>query len=280
MAVPTPATGRDIIQELIRNLREGLEPLQYSILPPTVFRVYLHADDLARLGGILPRIVDEARRALDTEVAALNKESLAQKLHVAPKSEAKVEAPPSGWTVQFLENTEDETHPGDIVVDSELALPSKQDYGTGAMTKRIATSRLRGETRSSQRYEAAPATGGETYATIEYEDQGGRQTYRVMKDQVVIGRGGREYWTDVTLNTLPDVSREHIRLRRDPATGKFYLKDLSRLGTTIDGQKAPSSIEYAGGEKRDKNVEVELPASAEIGLADVVVLTFRQAADS
>ena len=89
MPVSTPATGRDIIQEIIRNLREGLEPLQYSILAPAVYRVYLHGDDLARLRGILPRIVDEARRALDTEVAALNKESLAQKLHVAAKSEAK-----------------------------------------------------------------------------------------------------------------------------------------------------------------------------------------------
>src|SRR5689334_1365320 len=107
MPVQTPATGRDIIQELVRNLREGLEPLQYSILPPTVYRVYLHPDDLARLRGILPRITDEAQRALDHEITALNKESLAQKLHVAPKAEAKVEAPPSGWTVQFLENTDD-----------------------------------------------------------------------------------------------------------------------------------------------------------------------------
>src|SRR6478736_3523099 len=104
MPAQTPATGREIIQELIRNLREGLEPLQYSILPPTVFRVYLHGDDLARLRGILPRIVDEARRALDTEIAALNKESLAQRLRMAPKSEAKVEPPTSGWTVEFLEN--------------------------------------------------------------------------------------------------------------------------------------------------------------------------------
>src|SRR5215467_15886093 len=101
MPAQTPATGRDIIQELIRNLREGLEPLQYSILAPAVFRVYLHADDLARLRGILPRITEEAQRALDSEIAALNKQSLAQKLHVAPKSEAKVEPPPSGWTLQF-----------------------------------------------------------------------------------------------------------------------------------------------------------------------------------
>jgi len=274
MAAQSPATGRDIIQELVRNLREGLEPLQYSILPPTVYRVYLHPDDLARLRGILPRITDEARRALDSELAALNKESLAQKLRVAPKSEAKVEAPPSGWTVQFLENTDDDTQSGDIVVDSELALPGKPDYGTGGMTKRIATSKLRGETKSTQRYDEAPAPGAEALAVIEYEDQTGRQTYRVTKDQIVIGRGGREYWTDLTLNTLPDVSREHIRLRRDPATGKFYLKDLSRLGTTIDGKKVPSSIEYTVGEKRDKNLEVELPASAEIGLADVLTLRF------
>jgi pSer/pThr/pTyr-binding forkhead associated (FHA) protein len=81
------------------------------------------------------------------------------------------------------------------------------------------------------------------------------------------------------LDTLPDVSREHFRLRRDPATGKFFLKDLSRLGTTINGQKAPSSIEFAGGERRDRNVEAEVPASARIGLADVLFLEFRSASN-
>ena len=75
---------------------------------------------------------------------------------------------------------------------------------------------------------------------------------------------------------MPDVSREHIRLRRDPATGKFYLKDLSRLGTTIDGQKAPSSIEFAGGEKRDKNLEVELPARRRSAWRTCVMLKFRR----
>jgi hypothetical protein len=276
----TPATGRDVIQEILRNLREGLEPLQYSILPPSVFRVYLHADDLARLRGILPRIAAEARRALDQEVEALNRASLAQKLRVARKPEAKVETPAGGWTVEILENSEEETQPGDIVVDSELALPAKPDYGTGAMTKRIATSRMRGETKTSQRYEeAAPGPDTAVHATIEYEDKNGRQTYRMTKDQIVIGRGGRDYWTDLTLDTLPDVSREHIRLRRDPASGKFFLKDLSRLGTTIDGQKVPSSIEFAGGEKRDKNLEVDLPRRARIGLAEVVFLEFRAAGE-
>ncbi len=115
-----PATGRDIIREIVRNMREGLEPLQYSVLPPSVFRVYLHPDDLARLRGIVPRIAGEARRALDHEVEVLNRTTLTHKLHLAPKSEARVEIPASGWTVEILENTEQETEPGACAAKARL----------------------------------------------------------------------------------------------------------------------------------------------------------------
>ena len=115
----------------------------------------------------------------------------------------------------------------------------------------------------------------EAYATIEYEDQSGRQTYRMAKNQIVIGRGGRDYWTDLKLNTLPDISREHVRLRRDTETGEFFIKDLSRLGTSVNGKAIPTSVEFADGEKRDKNLEVKLPAQARIGLAEVVFLEFK-----
>src|SRR5205085_7972826 len=120
--------------------------------------------------------------------------------------------------------------------------------------------------------EAAPVPAPGTHAVIEYEDNGGRKTYCMVKDQIVVGRGGRDYWTDIKLETLPDVSREHFRLRRDPQTGKFYLKDLSRLGTTINGETVPSSIEFLDGDRRDKNVEAPVPETARIGLADVIFL--------
>jgi len=269
------ATARDIIQELVRNMREGLEPLQYSTLAPAIYHVYLHADDLDRLRGLIPRIIDEARRALDSELAVLNRAPLSNKLKLSRKAAPKAEAPEGGWTIDILENTDDETQTGDIVIYSELALPAKPDYGTGSMTKRIATSRLGGELKCAQKYEEKPAGAAETYATLAYEDNKGPQSYRMTKNQIVIGRGGRDYWTDLTLETLPDVSREHIRLRRDPATGKFFVKDLSRLGTTIDGRKIPSSVEYQGDEKKDKNLEVDLPPRARIGLADVVFLDFQ-----
>jgi hypothetical protein len=284
-ATAHPATAREIILEVVRNMREGLEPLHYSTLAPAIYHVYLHADDFDRLRGIAPRILDEARRALDAEVDKLNQGSLADRLkeRIYKRNGPRIAAPDGGWQVQLLENTEEDAQPGDIVIYSELALPSKADLAAGAMTKRIATRRMGGaESAAKTTFEPAlpppePAPAPGTYATIEYEDGGGHKIFRMTKDEIVVGRGGRDYWTDLKLDTLPDVSREHFRLRRDPASGQFFLKDLSRLGTTINGEKAPSSIEFAEGEKRDRNVEAQVPAQAKIGLAGVLTLDFKSA---
>jgi hypothetical protein len=150
------------------------------------------------------------------------------------------------------------------------------------MTKRIATRRMGGVESTKQSYDSGPAPSAPAagaFAVIEYDDHTGRKTYQMAKDEIVVGRGGRDYWTDIKLETLPDVSREHFRLRRDPASGQFFLKDLSRLGTTINGEKAPSSIEFESGEKRDRNLEAPVPARARIGLAGVVFLEFRSTAN-
>jgi FHA domain len=278
-ATGRPATAREIILEIVRNMREGLEPLHYTTLPPAIYHVYLHADDYERLRAIFPRMQEEVRKALDAEMADLNRASLGERLKLARKSVPRVVAPEGGWRIEFFENTDEDVQSGDIVIYSELALPAKPDYGAGSMTKRINTRRMGGQTTVSQKYEEQlPATEEmEAYATLDYEDNGGPRTYRMTKNQIVIGRGGRDYWTDVKLTTLPDVSREHVRLRRDPSSGKFFIKDLSRLGTTVNGAKIPSSVEYADGEKRDKNLEVSLPETARIGLADVVFLEFQAA---
>jgi hypothetical protein len=312
-ATTNPATAREIILEIVRNMREGLEPLHYSTLAPAIYHVYLHPDDMERLRGIVPRIVEEARRALDAELETLNRGSIVDRLKLR-REQPKITPPDGGWQVRILENTEDETDPGDIVIHSELALPAKPEFGAGSMTKRIATRRMGGTQSSSQSYvekkqplpdghssaaAAGSATGGATetgmasasagatpggarpepgaFAVIEYVDGGDRKVYQMTKEQIVVGRGGRDYWTDLKLDALPDVSREHFRLRRDPESGKFFLKDLSRLGTTINGEKAPSSIEYVEGEKRDRNVEVPVPETARIGLAEVLYLEFRSA---
>jgi len=35
-AAATSATAREIILKIVRNMREGLEPLHYSTLPPAI----------------------------------------------------------------------------------------------------------------------------------------------------------------------------------------------------------------------------------------------------
>src|ERR1017187_9421349 len=272
-ATPTSATARDVILEIVRNMKEGLEPLHYSVLPPAVYHVYLHLDDMERLRAIVPRIVEEARRALDAEVEALNGPSIVERLKLARRAAPKVAAPDGGWQIRILENTDDEVAAGAILIYSELALPVKAELGAGSMTRRIATRKL-GATHvtTTPPTEArgveptaleVPAPGDGAFAVIEYADNSGQKTFRMTKNEIVVGRGGRDYWTDIKLDTLPDVSREHFRLRRDAASGSFFLKDLSRLGTTIDGQAAPSTLDFSEG-KRDLNVEAPVPPQARI----------------
>src|ERR1044071_5064096 len=95
-AAASPATARDIILEIVRNMREGLEPLHYSTLPPAIFHVYLYPEDLDRLRPIAPRIVEEARRALDAEVENLNRASLGERLKILKRSEPRIVVPDGG----------------------------------------------------------------------------------------------------------------------------------------------------------------------------------------
>src|SRR5437764_4763101 len=106
-ATAHPATAREIILEIVRNMREGLEPLHYSTLPPAIFHVYLHPDDMERLRAILPRILDESRRALDAELETLNRASLAERLKLARRADPKIVGPEGGWQIRMLENTDE-----------------------------------------------------------------------------------------------------------------------------------------------------------------------------
>jgi len=264
-------------------MREGLEPLEYSTLPPAIFHVYLHTSDMERLRGIVPRIIEEACRALEAEMESLNRATLGERLKLARRAKAKIVAPEGGWQIRILENTDEDAAPGDIAISSELALPAKDALGAGSMTKRIATRRLGGVESTRESYDAAPVAAAapdtSVLAVLEYEDSTGHKSYRMTKDEIVVGRGGRDYWTDLKLETVPDVSREHFRLRRDRESGQFFLKDMSQLGTTIDGKPAPASIAVEGGGKRDLNLEAPVPPRARIGLAGVVFLEFRSTAN-
>lgn len=275
------ATGRAVIFEIVRAMRDNLEPLVFSTVTPSRFYVYLHPDDHKRLEGIFPLVVDEARKALTDEVGRLNAKSKPDKLRKWLSQDAEtppIEAPKDGWEIRFEPDLDGEMQPGDIAVASELVLPAPAEFA-GSRTRRVTTMQSGGKTSRREQVvgggQAASGTSdGTVLATLTYEDQQGSHRFSMTRNEIVVGRGGVGYWVDVKLQTSADVSREHARLRRDPGSGQFFLKDLSTLGTTLDGQAIPSSIEVVEGSKRDKGVEVPLPARARIGLAGVVFLDF------
>ena len=206
-AAATSATARDIIREILRNMREGLEPLHYSTLPPAIYHVYLHPGDMDRLRAIVPRIVIEARRALDAEMESLNKASVVERLKITKRDAPKVSPPEGGWQIRILENTDDGVEPGDIVIHSELAMPAKDEFGTGSMTKRIATRRLAGTESASQSYEPAASASATplqseagVYAVLEYQDTTGRQNLS-DDERPDRGRAGRPRLLDRSVSS-------------------------------------------------------------------------------
>jgi len=115
------------------------------------------------------------------------------------------------------------------------------------------------------------------FATLDYSDERGQQQYEMTKERIKVGRGAADCWVDLRLYAKQDISREHIQVRHDSASGKFFLKDLSTYGTTLDGKRVPPSIERLGGSETDHNIEVPLSQKAKIGLAGVMEIQFRAA---
>jgi FHA domain len=295
------ATGRDVILAVAENMRSSLEPLVTKTIAPSLYQVYLHADDYERLRTIFGEIEAEAKELLDRELRQLERGAApaAGRLLAAlpPWRKRKAEAggggegaPPDGkraprmpraprfvsaegrWFIRFQEDPNGALEPGDIQVVSEFAQQPAAGYGSGAPTHRISTTRRLGRM-TSQRESADPASA---YARIAYRDDSGAKEYWVTKEEIVIGRDAPDVWVDLRLETSFDVSREHARLRRLPESGAFRIKDLSKLGTTVNGQSLPPSLEGAGDAERDLDRWTDLPDRARIGLAGILFLDFER----
>ena len=276
-------TSADLIDAIVDNMRQNLEELKYATLAPSRYTVYLSQTEHTRLEGIIPRLQVEAARALDEELARINKPSLFGGLRAkAPwlpgrKRPAAENAGPR-WHIEFLVDTDgDLAAPGDIIVHSDLMLAPDPELGVGERTRRITTVRSGDHTTTRAQVLPEKKTAGAVLARLTYTDNLGPHACDIVRDQTTIGRGGKAFPVDIRIATSEDVSREHARIRRDPATGQFYLIDLSTLGTTLNGRHVPRGVDERDGVKQENGAETVLPARARIGLAETVFLEFEQA---
>jgi hypothetical protein len=307
MAEAKPPSGRTILKAIRDELMLNLYPMPYSTLAVSVYHVYLHPRDFEAIEPIAPRIVEQVQRALTTEVESFNAR-LGQKAtrvlnrllkRIDPF--APIEIPPAGWDVYILPDPDGALKPGELGIVSTLSLARAAEYEgtpTTRIVKSVVASGRRTETSSEIAKDAATpmvsapaspvATGISRSAPITslpdslsdsterarliYEDEQGPHVFSMRKDSLSVGRGGSAAWVDVQVIANAKVSREHFRIRRDPA-GRFYIQDVSSWGTSVNGEPVPPPI------KSDQGVlqpgpERELPLEARIALADAMEIRF------
>jgi FHA domain len=286
------ATGRDVVLAIGENMRQSLEPLVTKTIAPSLYQVYLHTDDYDRLRTLFGELEEEAKTLLDSELARLNRgpasafpRILRKKKTDEPAPAPKYVSAEGRWSVRFQEDPNGTLNPGDVEVVSEFARPPEAGFGAGSKTHRISTTRKLGQmttrrdtTESTQVAAGTQAIEPAGFARLVYkDDRGAVQTFPITKDEIVIGRQAPDVWADLSLDTSLDVSREHARIQRTPE-GVFRIKDLSKLGTTVNGVPVPRSLESADGGVRDLDRWEPLPDKARIGLAGVIYLDFERLA--
>jgi hypothetical protein len=271
-----PNLPRQIIATMVHQLRARIVRLTTKALAPSHFVVYLHPDDHNQLAGISRAIADDAAREMDAEIARATRWSTPGWRRVAYRIARPWGPPPlpvEGASprrqIEFVPDPDGELPRGGfrVVVHLPTARPDFAGTATVSVTGGVATAVAEGVSRSSE-----PQTA---FARIDLHDEGGARVFEICSDKTIIGRGGQGVWVDLKVVGPTEISQEHVRLRRDPATGEFFIKDLSRNGTTVDGARIPGGVAYDGDMKREiDGNEVRLPPRAEIVLAESVRLTF------
>jgi hypothetical protein len=251
-------SGNIVVGEIVRNMELGRFEMTYTVLMPCVFTVYLNPDDYQNLSGVLDFISEDARRALRTRVNELNASPgmFGRGRRAKAAKDHKIAC--RDWDIEFFPDPE--VPAGDVEIHSQLNETVAPGY-RGTKTTLIGREPSVTSTRSISA--PAPIAGREpVFAELHYQDDSGPQAYFVTQNRVRVGRGGADQPMDLALYTSDEISREHFLIRRDPASGIFFITDCSTNGTWVNGKRIR------------KGVEDVLPQTAEIALAEVLTLSF------
>jgi hypothetical protein len=298
-------SGKEIIQAVIEDMHEGREELRYSVLPPGIYRIYLHETDYKRLSPVAKHIVDEASQALDEEVDQLNGQPGARSeglfenlrgsfLSFKQKAESVVHGdsrrrewrkPGEGWQISINVDPNDELEPGDLCVNSELMLPSRVQLGAGNPTRNLTTIRRKGATlKSSRKYgnetsltptsEQPQVSDDDAYGLLRYQEEGKEKVFPITKNKILVGRAGPQSTADLPLAGDAKISREHFILRLDEPSGRFYITDRSKFGTIVNGIELKRERTTGDVDPGHHSSETELPRKATIELAGSLKMEF------
>lgn len=260
-------TGKIIIEQLLRNLELGQFEMGYSVLVPCIFSLYLHPDDYARLTGVFDLIREDARRALTQRLEQWNAKPLSLGRLRGSRQHKPYKAACKDWVFEFFPDAEGVVPVGDVEIHSELNETPQPGYHgakTTLMDREPGVGRVTGRTgpEDAGRHSNTRQSAEQVYAELRYRDDSGPQLFLMTQDEIAIGRGGDDVSVNLALYTNDEVSREHLRVRRDPVQGRFLIIDKSMNGTWLNGKRLK------------RGIEEPLPARAQISVAEVITLEF------
>ncbi len=260
-------TGKIIIEQLLRNLELGQFEMGYSVLVPCIFSLYLHPDDCARLTGVFDLIREDARRALTQRLEQWNAKPLSLGRLRGSRQRKPYKAACKDWVFEFFPDAEGVVPVGDVEIHSELNETPQPGYHgakTTLMDREPAVGSITGRAgaEGAGNHANTRQSAERVYAELRYRDDSGPQLFLMTQDEIAIGRGGDDVSVNLALYTNDEVSREHLRVRRDPAQGRFLVIDKSMNGTWLNGKRLK------------RGVEEPLPARAQISVAEVITLEF------
>ncbi len=296
-------TARNILDAVVQAMYEAQEPLDEGlILVPPVFDVLLHPAAYQDLKSLLPRIRRQAKQRLDAELERLNRRgseegffrrvahqvlrwfSAERYLRRTYGGAATYERAGAAWSIDIGVTAEPDAGIDYLAVETDFAAHAQAAFkGRPTVNIRRRTVVLpdgRFETVLTTDRPAPPLTPGahrlpvprpappDALARLTYEDETGRHVFYMTTSPIRLGRHDAGNDVDLALHALPDVSREHARIRRSERGG-FAIKDVSRFGVTVDGEKI-----HPGDREDERAGWHPLPPKAEIGLANVVFITF------
>ena len=284
MEQPSRVRAKAIIDSIRECMLSNLEEIFKFTLVPARYIIHLHPDDYDNLKGFFSVIKKGASHALNDYLAELNGAvqsagGLTGKLTGwwrGKPEEMKYERAGTDWEIEFIVDYSDEAIPGLHAIETLIDIDSRTDnIEGGSKTIRV----LHRQTAEGTKQTREELEKQRVYAQISYEDLEGRKSYQMTKAKIRIGRGSSSDWVDLKLVAPEDVSREHIQMRYQSANRQFEIKDLSSLGTWINGQRVTSSagIDEMTGNKRDLDIWEPLPPQAQISLAGMIFLDFTAA---
>lgn len=270
---------RKISAAVLANLQESLVPLVYTTIAPGFYLVYLHKDDYAAIESIVPLLRQEIERALAEATARAARPPMWWHGVIRPVRET---LPPVDTAVaasiEILPDPDDVVPPGEVAVHSELRLAPGGDFAGHPTVRVTATTTIVRGTVDRREIQLPQTSSAGATAWLALEDMEGPRRQGLVDNPTLIGRGGLGCYVHVRLRTDGQVSKEHCRIRHDEQAGAFFIKDLSRNGTTVNGERVPPGVEFLPTGKRELDGgEVPLPDGARIGLADVLFLEFTRA---